>query len=224
MISKFNAKLLCVAMIIGCFNLVFSQDSISKSERVITRKFTFLEFRGTNAIDIAAGSLQMEGDYPEYEYDIYFRIGYKRQLTSHLNANVTFNKYNVSIKDVSNEGFMSFDLNLEYLFSPYTKFSPFLFAGGGYNAANYFESTATKVQAGLGFELIVAPHIGLKLFGEYNYLFSDDIDGLIEGDTDDALIRMGLGFNFYFGGKKKKEMYQRKLKTVINSNQIIPYN
>lgn len=210
-------------MLIGCFNLVFSQDSISKSERFNTRKFTFLNYRGTNAIDVALGSLSLQGDQ-ESEYDIYFRIGYKRQLTSHLNTNISFNKYNILIKDVSNEGFMSFDLNIEYLFCPFSKFSPFLFLGGGYNAANYFESTATKAQAGFGLELIVTNHVGFKLFGEYNYLLTDDIDGLIEGDTDDALIRMGVGFNFYFGGKKKREMYQKKLKTVINSNQIIPYN
>ena len=54
-------------------------------------------------------------------------------------------------------------------------------------------------------------------------MFTDELDGRIEGETDDVLIRAGLGLNIYFGGKKKKEAYRRKLKTVINSNLIIPY-
>lgn len=221
---KIKVKYFCVVILIGAFNLVLSQDSIPKSESAIIRDFTFLDIRGTNSVDVAAGSLHVEGDYSDYSYDVYFRIGYKRHFTNHLNASLTYNKYNIVVKDVSNEGFMSFDLNLEYLFSPYSKISPFLFAGSGYNAANYFESNALKAQVGIGVEFIIVPHIGVKFFGEYNYMFSDEIDGLIAGDSDDALIRVGLGFNFYFGGEQKKEMYRRKMKTVINSNQIIPYN
>ena len=224
MISKFNAIALSIAMTVVCFNSAFSQNTKEKNEKSIIRQYSFFEYRGSNAIDLAAGSAILESDYPESEFELYFRIGYKRHLTSHLNINVTFNKYNVAIKDIYNEGYMSFDLNLEFLLSPYTRFSPYLFAGSGYNAANYFESTAMKAQGGVGIEIIVAEGIGLKLFGEYNYMLTDEIDGLIDGETDDVLLRMGLGLNIYFGGNKKKEALRKKMKTVINSNLIIPYN
>jgi len=224
MIPKFNTILLRIVITLFCFNSAFSQDSDEKSEKAINRRYAFFDYRGPHVVDLAAGSTIVEGDYPKSEFDLYFRIGYKHHITSHLNINATFNKYNVVIKDIYNEGFMSFDLNLELLFSPYTKFSPFLFAGGGYNASNYFESTATKAQGGFGFEFIVTEGVGLKLFGEYNHILTDDIDGLIEGETDDVLLRMGLGLNIYFGGNKKKEAIRRKMKTVINSNLIIPYN
>lgn len=224
MIPKFNAIVLSIAMTIVCFNSAFSQNTKEKSEKSVMRRYAFFDYRGSNAIDLAAGSAILESDYPESEFELYFRIGYKRHLTSHLNINVTFNKYNVAIKDIYNEGYMSFDLNLEFLLSPYTRFSPYLFAGSGYNAANYFESTAMKAQGGVGFEIIVAEGIGLKLFGEYNYMLTDEIDGLIDGETDDVLLRMGLGLNIYFGGNKKKEALRKKMKTVINSNLIIPYN
>ena len=75
----------------------------------------FFDYRGTNAIDVAIGMSIINGDIPNPEFGIYFKIGYKRHLTEHLNLYLTYNKYNVSFKDVSNECFMSFDLNLEYL-------------------------------------------------------------------------------------------------------------
>lgn len=211
-------------MTVICFNSVFSQESDDKSEKSINRRYAFFDLRGSHAVDLAAGSAMVEGDYPESEFELYFRIGYKHHVTSHLNINATFNKYNVAIKDIYNEGFMSFDLSLEFLLSPYTKFSPFLYAGSGYNASNYFESTAIKAQAGGGFEFIITEGVGLKLFGEYNYMLTDEIDGRISGETDDILLRAGLGLNIYFGGNKKKEALRRKMKTVINSNLIIPYN
>lgn len=224
MIPKINAIVLSIAMTIVSFNFSFSQETDERSEKSINRRYAFFDYRGSNAVDLAAGSAIIDGDYPESEFDVYFRIGYKHHITSHLNINFTYNKYNVVIKDIYNEGFMSFDLNLEFLFSPYTKFSPYLYAGSGYNASNDFELTATKAQGGLGFEFIFREGIGIKLFGEYNYMLTDELDGFIEGETDDLLFRMGLGLNIYFGGQKKKEALRRKMKTVINSNLIIPYN
>ncbi|EDP71662.1 hypothetical protein FBALC1_04222 [Flavobacteriales bacterium ALC-1] len=196
-----------------------------KSEKSIKNRFAFFSYRGTHAVDMAAGSAIANGDYPDSEFELYFRVGYKLHVTSHLNVNFTYNKYNIEFKDVYNEGFMSFDLNLEFLLSPYTKFSPFLYAGGGYNASNSFISTATKAQGGFGFEYIFAEQrVGIKLFGEYNYMFTDELEGLIGGEADDTFVRIGLGLNIYFGGNKKKEALRKKLKTVINSNLILPDN
>lgn len=208
-----------------CVNSAFSQEADDKKDKAISKRFLFFEKRGSHAIDLAAGSAIVDGDYSDSEFELYFRAGYKHHITSHLNLNFTYNKYNSAVKDVYNEGFMSFDLNLEYLLSPFRNVSPFIYVGGGYNASNYFETTATKAQGGLGIEFLIIEGVGLKLFGEYNYMFTDDhLDGLVSGETDDTLIRGGLGLNIYFGGNKKKEALRKKMKTVINSNLIIPYN
>ncbi|BAO74598.1 curli production assembly/transport component CsgG [Winogradskyella sp. PG-2] len=180
----------------------------------------FFDYRGTNAIDAALGTAYFDGDLPDPEFEVYFRIGYKRHITNHLGINVIYNKYNIAFKDVYNEGFMSFDANLEFLFSPYTKFSPFIQAGYGYNANNYFEATSTKAQGALGFEYIVMDGVGFRLFGEYNYSFSDELDGLIAGDSDDTFYRIGFGVNLYFGGKKRKQKLLSRIDTVIQSNLV----
>ncbi len=224
MTLKFNALINCIAIPLVCLNSVSAQESTLKADRINKHRYAFYNSRGTNSIDLAIGSSILDIDYPDFDYESYFRVGYKKHITSHLSLGLTFNKYNVAINDTYNEGFMSFDLNAEFLLSPFTKFSPFLYVGGGYNAANYFETATNKAQAGFGLEYIITTKLGLKLFGEYNYTFTDELDGLISGDTDDSFIRVGLGLHVYFGGKKKKEMYQRKLKTVINSNLIVPYN
>jgi len=203
-------------------NSTYAQDSNDRRDTSNYNKFTFLNLRGASAIDLVAGSALLEGDYENTEYEVYFRIGYKYHLTSHLGVSFSYSKYNLAIQELYNEGFMSFDLNWEFLLSPYKRVSPFLYGGVGYNAANYFETTTTKAQGGAGIEVIISDRVGLKLFGEYNYAFSDEENGLIEPETDDTFIRMGLGLNFYFGGNKRKEVLRKKLNTVINSNPIVP--
>ncbi len=206
-------------------SVMYSQNSNDKElNRRLYKRLAFFDLRGTNTIDLSVGSSIMNGDLPEPEFEIYFKIGYKYHMASHLNLSLSYNKYNLAFKDIYSEGFMSFDLNLEYLMAPYNHFTPFLFVGGGYNAANKFENTSTKVQGGLGLEIIMLEGVGLRFFGEYNYFFSDELDGLIAGESDDVVWRFGFGANFYFGGKKRKEKLLNKIDTVINSNPIIPDN
>ena len=221
MFTNCKGILLSAVLTIVCVNLLSSQEEITKSEKSINNRFTFFSYRGSNAIDIAVGSAIINGDYQDPEYKSYFRIGYKLHITSHLNINFTYSKYNLAFDEFYNEGFMSFDLNWELLLSPYRRFSPFLFAGGGYNASDNYLSTTTKTQGGAGIEVIITDRLGLKLYGEYNYTFSNELNGLIEVETDDTFIRMGFGINIYFGGNKKREALRKKLKTVINSNPII---
>jgi hypothetical protein len=220
MITKSKHLIIGVLLVVFSLNFICAQETNSEDNKKRFNRLTFFDYRGTNAIDVAIGASITNGDISDPEFAIYFKIGYKRHLTDHLYLNLTYNKYNVAYKDVSNEGFMSFDLNLEYLFSPYRKFSPFIQAGCGYNASNYFETTSPKAQGGLGFEYIIANGLGLRLFGEYNYMFSDELDGLIAGETDDAFFRLGFGVNLYFGGKKKKQRRLSKIDTVIQSNLV----
>lgn len=224
MITKFKTVLLSVVIVVVCFNLASAQETHNEDQNLIYQKFAFYDYRGSHAIEFAAGSAFVDGDYPSAKYEVYFRAGYKHYLTRYLNLNISFNSYQIAIKNFYDKRFMSYDLNAEFLFSPSTRFTPFIYIGGGYNASNDFDITASKVQAGMGLEVIVTNHLGLRLFGEYNYMFTDESNGLIDGEADGTLIRMGFGVHIYFGGQKKKEAFRRKMKTVINSNLIIPYN
>ena len=218
--TKFKHLVIAALLLVFNINYFYAQETSSEENIALYNKLSFFDYRGTNAFDIAIGTSIMNGDLPDPEFESYFKIGYKRHITNYLNINLTYNKYNLAFKDVYNEGFMSFDLNLELLFSPYRAFSPFISAGYGYNASNYFETTSDKVQAAVGIEFIVVDGLGLKLFGEYNYSFSDELDGVITGESDDTFFRMGFGINLYFGGNKRKQRLWSKIDTVIKSNLV----
>ncbi len=201
-----------------------SSTAQTPSNSANRQKVEFYELRGTNAIDIGAGTSVINGDLVNPEFEIYFHAGYKRFIIPHLNINFSYNKFNLAYVDIYNEGFMSFDLNLESTLFPHHKFSPFVFAGAGYNASNYFKQTAMKIQGGGGIEYILTEGFGLKLYTDYNYVMSDELDGVISGASDDTYFRIGLGVNFYFGGEKKKAKILKDQPSIINSNQIISFN
>ncbi|MCK7591393.1 Curli production assembly/transport component CsgG [Subsaxibacter sp. CAU 1640] len=205
------------------FIIFFHFDLSAQKATNYTRKkkIEFYELRGTNAFDAGAGTSILNGDLVDPIFEIYFHLGYKRYLFPHLNLNVSYNKFNLAYKDVYNEGFMSFDANLESTLMPHHRFSPFVFAGAGYNAANYFEQTAMKIQGGGGIEYMLVEGFGLKLYTDYNYVLSDELDGLIAGASDDTYFRIGFGFNYYFGGEKKKNRILKDQPSIINSNQIL---
>ena len=178
------------------------------------------EIKGRNAISLAVGAAVPNGDYADAKFEIYSHIGYKRFISPYFNINIGFNKYNIAFKDVLNEGFMSFDANLEIVPFGRNIFSPFIYVGGGYNASNYFEATELKTQGGAGFEVMAYPSVGIKLYAEYNYMFSDELDGRVFGESDDAFWRLGLGLNIYFGKRGNKKIKSSE-PTIINSNPII---
>lgn len=59
------------------------------------------------------------------------------------------------------------------------------------------------------------------LFIEYIFILDDNLDGLVNGDSNDTFIRIGLGLHFYFGDAKKQAKILKNVPTVIKSNLII---
>lgn len=209
--------LLSLFLIFGSYSFAQNQDSLSVRSLKLS-KFG-KEIRGKNALSLGVGTSVMNGDFSNPMFEIYSHIGYKRFLGSSVAINLGYNKFNLAFEDVFNEGFMSFDLNLEWYIAPHKTFTPFIFAGGGYHAANYFETTETKIQGGIGLEYLMTERIGLKLFTDYNYMFTDEVEGLVFGESDDAYWRVAIGLNIYFG-KYLENKLAKKIPTVINSNQL----
>lgn len=218
MIAKYYKNVLF--FFLGMIQFGMTAQTVSDSLKF--KKSAFYELRGNNVIDVGAGTSVINGDLEDPKFEGYFHIGYKRYIIPQLNVNLSYNKFNLAYVDVYNEGFMSFDLNFEWTVFPDTRFTPFVFAGGGYNASNYFEETALKFQGGGGVEYIVSNGFGLKLYADYNQVMSDELDGLIAGASDDTYFRIGVGVNYYFGGKKKAKVEDDS--SIINSNQIFTRN
>lgn len=186
---------------------------LEEDEAVATKLYDrfITERRGKNAIVGAGGLSLMNGDYADPELELNTKIGYKQYIKPYLNLNFTYNKFNLANKEILNEGFMSFDLNAEVNILPYDQFTPYVFGGFGTNASNYFKTIDPKVQVGLGFEYLIANNIGLMVYGEHNYVFSDQLDFLESGNKDDMYYRFGAGVNVYFTQPRTKFNEQRIL-------------
>ncbi|MFP4846624.1 Curli production assembly/transport component CsgG [Winogradskyella sp. PE311] len=221
--------------IICSFNLIYSQEDTRDYDKLETQtlrdsseyyksefnKLLFYDYRGTNVFEGAIGAGTLIGDAENTSYGLFYKLGYKRSITDHLLLGLSYNSYNLSYDSIEQE-LISIDFNIEFLVLPYDDFSPFLFGGFGYNALNDFEISAVKIQAGFGFEYIVASKFGLKLFAEYNYSLDDEVEFLINDQEDDSFLRLGFGINLYFGGENQRLKRLEKIPTKIKTNSILP--
>lgn len=185
------------------------KETFDKSEKIE---------RPMNAIIASAGSSVANGDLPDAIFELNLQIGYKRAIATGFNLNLTYNKFNIAFKDVYNEGFMSIDLDLEYLFMEDKVFTPFVYAGPGLLAANGFENSEFKFQLGLGIEYLVSDSIGLRLYADRNFMSSDTLEGIEAGAGNDAFYKLGIGANFYF--PKNVNRVKRGEPSFIRNNEL----
>ena len=164
-----------------------------------------LEPRRSNfAIEIAGGTSLVDGDYANPVLKPMGRGALKYFITPGLNISGSTNAVLLANKDIIDVGYLTFDLNLELLLLPKDKFSPYIYGGGGFGMNKKFENTHSKVQFGAGVEYLVSNSIGIKLFGEYDINFSDNLDYLVAGVRDDYYYKFGLGVTYYFSSNKNK--------------------
>lgn len=109
------------------------------------------------------------------------------------------------------ESFVNYgEVNVKYLLMPRRKFSPFGYIGGGilhlddFSLASgepnrYGDKIFAKSQAGLGMEFMVFKRFFLNVSANYNYIWSDKIDGTVAGDWDDYYWGGFLGIKYYIG-------------------------
>jgi curli production assembly/transport component CsgG len=221
MSKTFFVPLLFISCCLFFSNSTIAQQ-VDNKEINKTNDYEFSEeIRDKNAVSVAVGTSLINGDYPDGLYEFYGHVGYKRFLSPYTNINFGLNKFSLANdNDLFKEGFMSFDLNLEFYLLPYSKFTPFVFAGGGLNATDDFSSTMTKAQGGVGIELLPNGSVGFKLFAEFNQVFADDLDGLVSGKANDGYLRVAFGVNFYFGEVNKHKKTKEDVPTIINTNPI----
>ncbi|WP_411894717.1 outer membrane beta-barrel protein [Winogradskyella sp. A2] len=198
------------------------EEQSSEDEKEF-QKLDFYNFRGTNTIDLGIGGSTLFGDYEDTSFGFYYRAGYKRALSPFFFVGLTANGYNLSYNDID-QSLLSVDFNLEYLFMPSEMFTPFIYGGIGMNMDSETDVNAMKAQVGFGFEVLLVEKVGFKFFYEYNYGFDDEIEILIADGDNDKFMRLGIGVNYYFGGSNQKDKIQKGVKTIKNSNPIIPDN
>jgi curli production assembly/transport component CsgG len=172
---------------------------IAKKTKLYNREFD--DRRSKNSFGLVFGGTRMDGDYSNSALGYNFKLVYKHILSKpNLAINIEvgvmeLDKNNTNIEDSA----LTVDGNFEYIFLPYENITPYVYGGIGSIADKSFNNLDFKVQYGLGFEYIPVDFLGLRLYGEHNITFTDNLDGLVQGKRDDFFWRFGLGINFYFG-------------------------
>ncbi|MFQ6599252.1 CsgG/HfaB family protein [Flavobacterium sp. C3NV] len=159
--------------------------------------------RSKFAIEISGGATLMDGDYQDPLLRPFGRGALKYFITPGFNISASTNVVNLANKNLLDVGYITYDLNLEWILLPKDRFTPYLYAGGGYATNRKFENAYGKIQYGLGLEYLISDKIGIKLFGEQNINFSDNVDYIKAGTRDDYYYKFGLGLTYYFAKKKK---------------------
>lgn len=162
-----------------------------------------IDRRSKFAMEFSGGLTLMDGDRVDPLLRPMGRGALKYFLTPSINLSASTNVIKLANKGYSEKGYATFDLNVEYILLPKDKLTPYVFAGGGYGMNKEFENNHTKVQYGAGLEYLVSDRIGIKMYGEHNLNFSDNIDYLERGTRDDYYYRFGVGLTYYFTNKKR---------------------
>ena len=160
--------------------------------------------RNLNRISFSIGGQFIDGDFPNSELAAVTRF----ELGKYINDAISIS-FGSSYGSLENTSFfktrlLTFDLNFQYTILPYENISPFLYGGAGLALQLDEDNSAFKMQYGVGFEYLMTPKIGLKIFGEQNILSTDKFDTMVNGDRNDFYWRFGLGVNFYFNKQPKK--------------------
>jgi len=177
-----------------------AEEKINDS-RTIGNKFPE-QNRGKMAVFANIEGFKIKGDYVGAKMNLGGKLGFKYFITDNINAEVNLNGVTIENTGIIKKNVLVSELNVEYLFLPKYKFSPFVYTGVGSfftNRKNFY-----KAQVGGGVEYLIDRNFALRLMSQYDLGFTDDWDDYVFGERKDMGVRIGLGVNYYFGGKKIK--------------------
>lgn len=156
-----------------------------------------------NSIGISGGINIPDNDYATQNFGFMGRMEYHRYFNRFLSVGLVGSVFRIDNGKQFTNVFSSIDLNGQFSLLPNDKLSPFVYAGPGIamdvQGSNLsFGKSFFKVQYGIGLQYFISNKVGIKLFGEHNLVFSDEMDDMVHGKRDDYYYNLGLGLNYYF--------------------------
>lgn len=156
--------------------------------------------RKTTAVYIGAELQQIHGDYKQAVYTVGSKVGIKFAVNKNLVLDASFNNVKIENTGIVKRNYNGPELNLEYLFLPEFKFTPFVYGGVGALYSDY--KPFYKANLGGGLDYLFTNNFSIRAYSQYDFGFRDKLDGFIGGQQNDNILRFGLGLNFYFGNYK----------------------
>ena len=154
-------------------------------------------------LEVASGVTQVDSDYENPVTRPFGKAAFKICLNQYFNFTTSFQIYGLSNQAKYDDSYGSLDLNSEFFLLPKDKLTPFFYVGGGVASQAYLKQVHYKTQFGAGLEYLFSSRTGIRIFGELNLTFSDEIDYIKAGKLNDNYWKVGLGVIHYFGKKQK---------------------
>lgn len=163
----------------------------------------------TLAIGLNAGGQTYQGDYSNGSTKPLYEVFITNPVSNSFDMGLRLGTGTLADKKYFTATTTYVGLNGKFYMLPSTKFSPYI--SGALDAMHIksedrfgeqitLESDwAANLSIGLGIEYRVWDKIGLNALFDYNYLMTDDIDGVNKGDINDYFWAFRFGFSFYPG-------------------------
>ncbi len=156
-----------------------------------------------SSLGISGGGNLPDDDYATQNLGFMARMEYHRSFNRYISAGLVGSVFRIDNGKQFTNVYSSIDLNGQFALLPNDKLSPFIYVGPGIvmdveGKKLSFGKTFFKMQYGVGLQYFVSNKVGIKLFGEQNLVFSDELDGIEHGKRDDHYYNLGLGINYYF--------------------------
>lgn len=147
----------------------------------------------------------IKNDFNNNNTKLGYNLGAKVMINENVSLSGIFSNFTLENKGIFSQNFNAVDLDLEYLFLPKNKFTPYINGGIGLLTPTSSKNNDSKgkVYIGGGFEFLPHPSLGIRAFGKYDFGFTDDWDNYISGKRKDNMIVFGAGLIYYMGKKMK---------------------
>ena len=189
-----------------------SKYNTEETEADLTRLFNrkYVDRKSGGHFGINTGVSVLSGDYSEKPPGYMAGLEYDLPLSSFFSIRSSGEFFSLRNDGSFDEKFIGLGVDLKYNVLPFDNLSPYLYAGPGYTFSMASDPPEDipggffKAHYGGGLEYLVSPGIGLKVFGEHNFVFSDKLDFRVNGKRDDHYFLIGAGINIYFGKNKSQ--------------------
>ena len=154
------------------------------------------EYRGGTSIFGVINSDKLRGDYVNSKNKIGGKFGFKYFLNENFNLELNANFNSFENEGIFKRNYIGTDFNVEYIFLPKYKLSPYVYGGLGSMFSNA-GNTRFKTQFGGGLEYMLTNNLALRANAQYDLGFTDDWDDFKNGKRKDQALHFGAGINLY---------------------------
>ena len=162
------------------------------------------------------------GDYSHTEMEVMGGASLLYDSQSFMQYSLNLSRGDLATTQHFQRTYNSLDFTAKYRLLPYKDWTPYLEGGVGlfsqHDKSSYTIDLSNKIHTqalyGAGVEFLLNDRFGLNFSILNHYIFSDEIDGLKQGNFNDYFWEGKIGINFYFDklwdrSKKKKNRKEK---------------